>query len=93
MIHKVVDEMSEKIEQLPKFGDMQSVVLALEAGVELTEFNKKAYLGVLINQIKSVIPESLLYHVIREGQYGTSVLGQFLSQEKEELLPPGVCKL
>ena len=66
-------------------------VMALEAGKELTEFNKQALAGAMSNKIKSVIPESLLRHVIREGEYGQSVLGKFVNAPRSPVSAPRVC--
>ena len=51
-LHDKADETSKKIKNL----QIHNLVLALEAGVELSEFNKKAYEGVVNNTIKSIIP-------------------------------------
>ena len=91
-LHDKADATHKKIKDLPVTRDIKSIVLALEAGVELTEFNKQAYLGALENKIKSVIPASLLYHVIREGQHGNAVLNKLLGQPSDEVIPPAVCR-
>lgn len=81
------DATSKKIENLP----ITDLVLALEAGRELTEFNKQTLHAALSNKVKSVIPVSLLKHVIREGEYGTSVLGKFIGAPRSPLPLPKLC--
>ena len=79
---------SKKIKAL----DVRDLVTALEAGVELSDFNKQAYQGIVSNTIKSVIPESLIYHVVREGQQGNKTLSALLNRPSEPVNPPHVCK-
>lgn len=90
-LHDKADATSKKIKSLPVGADIESIVIALEAGVELSEFNKKAYEGIITNTIKSVIPQSLMYHVVREGQYGNSVLSALLGKRSEAVIPNVVC--
>lgn len=75
-LHDKADLTAKKIKALP----IGNIVMALEAGKELTEFNKQALMGVIDNRIKSVIPESLLRHVIREGEYSQLVLGRYVNK-------------
>ena len=79
---------SKKIKAL----NVKDLVTALEAGVELSDFNKQAYQGIVSNTIKSVIPESLIYHVVREGQHGNKTLSALLNRPSEPVNPPHVCK-
>lgn len=79
---------SKKIKHLP----VRDLVTALEAGVELSEFNKAAWDGIVNNTIKSVIPETLIRHVVREGQHGNEILSRLLNRDSEAVLPPAICK-
>jgi hypothetical protein len=87
-LHDKADATSRKIKALP----IADIVVALESGLELSDFNKQAYEGILANTIKSVIPETLMYHVVREGLHGNKVLSELLGVESEQVIPPGVCK-
>ena len=67
------DETSKKIRAQPASADIASIVMAIEAGANLLEFNKEAYQAVLNGQLKSVIHPTLLRHVIREGELGNNI--------------------
>lgn len=86
------DALSKKINRLPTDAELSTVVMAIEAGVELDVFNKAAYAGSLVGAIRSVMPESLIYHVIREGQYGKSVLSSLIGETSEPVNRAKVCE-
>lgn len=86
------DELSKRISDLPVDGDISSIVMAIEAGAELSEFNKKAYLGVINDTIKSVIPESILYHIIREDQFGKAVLNGLIGKGSGPISKAKICE-
>ena len=81
------DETSKKIRSLP----VANVVLALEAGKELSDFNKQTLHAAMSNKVKSVINPDLLKHVIREGEHGQAVLGKFVDAPKKPLPLPHIC--
>ena len=87
-LHDTLDITADKVKAIP----VANIVLALEAGKELTEFNRVALMGAISNKIRSIIPESLLRHVIREGEYSEAVLGKFINAEGVEISDPTLCK-
>ena len=86
------DATSKQIRDLPASDDIASVVMAIEAGVDLTNFNIESYRGVLENKVKSIIHPTLLRHVIREGQIEKNVLGNIIGQQAEQLIAPDICR-
>ena len=91
---KLVDEAdatSKRIRMLPAQNSEAAVILAMEAGVDLHQFNSKAYDAVVANKIKSIIPPTLLKHVVREGEIGNNVLGQFIGGTEAPLIRADIC--
>ena len=86
------DATMKKIRQLPVSNQIAVIVMAIEAGVELTAFNIESYNAVISNQIKSIIHPTLLKHVIREGQMGENVLSKLVNRPKIGLIDPDICK-
>lgn len=82
------DATMKKIRDLP----VASIVMAIEAGIDLLNFNIEAYNATLANQIKSIIHPTLLRHVIREGQIGNNVLAKFANSSQLEVVVPDICK-
>lgn len=85
------DATMKAIRALPIANTEVSIVMALEAGANLTTFNLEAYHAALANKLKSVINPTLLRHVIREGQIESNVLSRFVGQQQQELIVPDIC--
>lgn len=85
------DATMKQIKALPINNTEAAVVMALEAGTNLTNFNLESYNGALANKIKSVIHPTLLRHVIREGQIEDNVLGSLIGQPTQQLIVPDIC--
>ncbi len=85
------DKISKKIKGLPVGDDLSSIVMAIEGGVEINLFNKAALLGTLTKTIKSVLPEDLIHHVIREGQYGNKILSDIIGVPVRHVNNPRIC--
>jgi len=86
------DATSKKIRKLPRRSDLESVVLAMEAGVDLNNFNSKAYEALLEGKLKSIIHPTLLRHVIREGQILNNILGSLVEKPPTMTIDPDICR-
>ena len=85
------DDTMKKIRKLSTSGDMASIVMAIEAGADLTAFNIESYNGTLSAHVRSIIHPTLLKHVIREGQIGNNILAKSVGYPKVTLVKPDIC--
>lgn len=86
------DATMKEIRNLPSLGDEASIIMAIEAGINLTNFNIESYGGILNNKVRSVIHPTLLRHVIREGQIGQNVLGKMINEQQIDIVIPDICQ-
>ncbi len=86
------DSTSKKIRAQPATDDISVIVMAIESGSKLLEFNLESYQAILNKQLKSIIHPTLLKHVIREGQMGNNILNQFVGGQQQALVTPDICE-
>ena len=82
---------AEQTYALPIDGLMTSLVMSLDSGVKMDAANRILYDQIAANQIRSVIPPDLLYHVIREGTIGNNVTRRALGQPILPILEAKPC--
>jgi hypothetical protein len=78
---------SRMVGALPTDGTMASLVMAIDAGVDLDKWNKTREQEQMMGQLQSIIHPTLQSHVIREGEYGLAILRGLIDEDSAPVRP------